>query len=396
MGGGSSSCCLEDLGLRASESYQVEGKRYCVLRVLGEGGYAFVYLVRDDANAVFALKRLTVNTASARDSALREVELMRRLQHPNVLSLLASATVAVGGARAGAHDADDLPATHVLLLMPALTEGTLWDVCLGVQQRQGRLSVPALLSVLRQTALGLCALHEFGYAHWDVKPANVLLQGWRAALTPCGCPLRSDGHVTAPRAVLCDFGSARVARCPPAALTLAAARATARQLVESAAAECSALYRPPELFDCNDASAVGLTVDTWSLGCTLYASMHGDSPFAFAVNTGGSVPLAVLSGKFKWPMGVDAYPERVNALVTWMLTADPGQRPQMEAVAERLQTEIEDRGVGEGATQQMPPVWQATFEDDSALPALTLPGHAPAESLTPPQLPPRPGQTHGA
>ncbi len=66
MGGGSSTCA-ELLGLSApAEAFEVEGKRYTVVRQLGEGGYAFVYLVRDDAGKEFALKKARVNAKAER------------------------------------------------------------------------------------------------------------------------------------------------------------------------------------------------------------------------------------------------------------------------------------------------------------------------------------------
>ena len=61
MGGGSSSLCTDLFGLASSPAEQtqfsVEGKQYDTVRLLGEGGFAFVYLVRDDAGRMYALKK---------------------------------------------------------------------------------------------------------------------------------------------------------------------------------------------------------------------------------------------------------------------------------------------------------------------------------------------------
>merc|ERR1719247_3956706 len=61
----------------------------------------------------------------------------------------------------------------------------------------GRGSEDAALSILRQLATGLAALHASGVVHRDISPHNALV--------------RSDGH-----AQLCDLGLARVQDAAPA------------------------------------------------------------------------------------------------------------------------------------------------------------------------------------
>ena len=168
------------------------------------------------------------------------------------------------------------------------------------------------------------------------------------------------------RAMLCDFGSTRPARHGPEG-----GRPAARRLVEAAAAECSALYRPPELYHLDDPSMVDERVDVWALGCMLYAGMHGDSPFQYAVATGGSIALAVLSGKLRWPATQAAYPVEMRQLVEWMLVADPRQRPSMADAASRLQATL----AAPPWQQQPQEAWTPQFDDDA-----------------PPPLPPRPSQ----
>jgi len=120
-------------------------------------------------------------------------------------------------------------------------------------------------------------------------------------------------------------------------------------MVDAAAAECSALYRPPELYHLDDPAMVDERVDVWALGCTLYAGMYGDSPFQYALATGGSIPLAVLSGKIKWPADAArqqqapavSYPSEMHDCVTWMLNADPRARPSSADVAARLRAMLD-------------------------------------------------------
>jgi hypothetical protein len=78
MGAAASLCCdalgaTPTGGPRVESSYVLEGKRYVVLRVLGEGGYSFVYLVREELSGEqFALKQVAVQTRTARAAAEEE------------------------------------------------------------------------------------------------------------------------------------------------------------------------------------------------------------------------------------------------------------------------------------------------------------------------------------
>jgi serine/threonine kinase 16 len=218
MGAGSSNLCDDLLGLAPppEQSFTVQGKQYASVRLLGEGGYAFVFLVRDDATGrMYALKKarvaaaalcarkralnkappsllqVNVGTRTARAAVLEEVACMQRFKHPSLLPLLASETVVTGSDRRSA-DADEVPAQHTLLLMPAFTDGSLQDACDDVTHKRGRLPAVVLLHILCQAAEGLACMHAYAppYAHRDVKPGNLLLT---ARATTRDAPAQFDG-----------------------------------------------------------------------------------------------------------------------------------------------------------------------------------------------------------
>lgn len=78
----------------------------------------------------------------------------------------------------------------------------------------------------------------------------------------------------------------------------------------------------------------------WALGCLLYAIMYRESPFEFNLEeTGGSLALAVLSGRIRWPEeGPLAYPDTLHQLVLFMLQACA----LLNAVIKRLKPSLQD------------------------------------------------------
>ncbi|PIN05764.1 Non-specific serine/threonine protein kinase [Handroanthus impetiginosus] len=176
-------------------------------------------------------------------------------------------------------------------------------------------STSDVLQIFRQLCAGLQHMHSFDppYAHNDVKPGNVLVT-YRKGQSPL--------------ATLMDFGSARPAR------KQIRTRSEALQLQEWASEHCSAPYRAPELWDCPSHADIDERTDIWSLGCTLFAIMYGESPFEYALGeSGGSLQLAILNAQVKWPGGPNPpYPDALHQFVTWMLQPQAAVRPRIDDI----------------------------------------------------------------
>ncbi|KAJ4961961.1 hypothetical protein NE237_021871 [Protea cynaroides] len=275
----------------------INENRFRILRQLGEGGFAYVYLVKEVGNesavgggvgakikdpshvsddGTYALKKVLIQSNEQLELVKEEIRVSSLFSHPNLLPLLDHAIIAAKGTKEGSwsHEA--------YLLFPVHLDGTLLDNAKTMKEKKNSFSTMDVLQIFRQLCAGLKNMHSFDppYAHNDVKPGNVLVTHRK------GQP---------PLAILMDFGSAQPAR------KQIRSRAEALQLQEWAAEHCSAPYRAPELWDCPSHADIDERTDVWSLGCTLYAIMYGVSPFEYAIDeSGGSLQLAIINAQDSW------------------------------------------------------------------------------------------------
>ncbi len=202
--------------------------RYELIRELGRGGMAMVYLAHDRRhNRQVAVKVVLPEIAEAVTSRhfLREIRVVARLQHPHIVPLFDS------GVEAGR-----------LFYVMAFEHGeSLRDRL----QREKQLAVPHALRIAREMADALAYAHAEGVIHRDVKPANILL---------------ASGH-----ALLADFGIAR---------TLGDA---GEHLTTTGVIFGTPAYMSPEQ-RLGERNLDGRS-DIYSLGCVLYEMLAGMPPY---------------------------------------------------------------------------------------------------------------------
>jgi eukaryotic-like serine/threonine-protein kinase len=225
------------------------GDRYTIERELGRGGMATVYLARDrkhDRLVAIKVMRPEVAADQGGQRFLREIQILARLQHPNILALLDSGTTS---------EAHPSP----FYVMPYV-EGESLRQRLA---REGPLPVPEALRLVREIGEALHYAHGQGLIHRDVKPENVLL---------------SQGH-----ALVADFGIAR-----------AAGMAGATQLTQPGLGLGTPAYMSPEQTEGD--RGVDARADQYSLACVLYELLAGQPPFT------GPTVAAVLSRQLLDPV----------------------------------------------------------------------------------------------
>lgn len=213
------------------------GSRYSIVRQIGQGGMATVYLAADTKHArQVAVKVLhtDVERVIGRDRFLREIEIAAGLSHPHILPL---------------HDSGEVPGgpgdgpAFLYFVAPFVSGESLRERL----RRDVRLRRDEAVRLGIEIALALDYAHRQGVIHLDVKPGNILLQ---------------DGH-----AIIADFGIAR-----------AISSAGDDHFGGTTALLGTPSYMSPE--HARNLADVDGRSDIYSLGCVLYEMISGARPFA--------------------------------------------------------------------------------------------------------------------
>ncbi|HXH95641.1 MAG TPA: Stk1 family PASTA domain-containing Ser/Thr kinase [Gaiellaceae bacterium] len=260
--------------------------RYRIVRKLGAGGMANVYLAEDqELGRRVAIKIL--NDRHANDDQFverfrREAKNAAALTHPNIVSI---------------YDRGEAEGTYYIA-MEYLDGRSLKELIVS----RGPAPVNVALEYARQILAALRFAHRHGIVHRDIKPHNVLVDG--------------EGRLK-----VTDFGIAR---------------AGASQMTEVGSIVGTAQYLSPEQAH---GSAVDQRSDLYSLGVVLYELLTGTAPFH------GDTPVEIamkhLSHAPEPPSALRPdVPQELDWVVMRALAKDPEERYQsaqeMDADLERV------------------------------------------------------------
>ena len=249
--------------------------RYLIKALIGRGGMAAVYLAEDtNLGREVALKVLDQQTlvqSETIDRFRREARTVASLRHPNIVQIYDF----------GEHEGT-LYMVQELLVGPSL-EMRLLDL----HQRQQRMPLAEIATLIEQIATALDAAHAAGVIHRDVKPGNVL---WNSV----------------GQAVLTDFGIARASQ-------------DQQNLTQVGLVIGTPTYLSPEQAQSQPPSPAS---DIYALGILLYELLSGRPPF------GGDTPLGVAMQHIQAPpppLPAEVSPP-IAAVVQQALAKNPADR----------------------------------------------------------------------
>ena len=270
-----------------SNTFTINGKNYYENKLLGEGGYGYVYEVSDGKGNKYALKKMNILNKIQYNNILHEVNIWKQISKNcnNIVKLLDVAE----------------NQTEVDILMELCTEGSLLDY---INNSNEDIPENVALNIIKNIANGLDGMHSQNppIAHRDVKIENVLKFGNTFKL--------------------CDFGSASIDILIPEKET----KESKRDKFDIFERNTTFMYRPPEMVDEYGSFPVNEKVDIWALGCILYAILFKQQPFQDAQK------LTIIKGDYYIPKEANNYSEKIFDFIRWMLTPDPRLRPSAKDI----------------------------------------------------------------
>jgi serine/threonine protein kinase/TPR repeat protein len=280
------------------------GPSYELGRLIGRGGYAEVFAVRDlRLKRELALKVLRpdlILTESLVTRFRREAEAVGALQNTHIVPIY------------DVGEADGI----CWLLMPLVQGETLKQLL----AREQRLPVPVVKRILLEAAEALQTAHEAGVVHRDIKPENLMLDG-------------KTGRV-----LLMDFGIAK-----------AMDSSIENSLTGTGVVIGTPQYMSPE--QAMGKSAPDPRSDQYSLAIVGYQMLTGRVPFA-----GDNVREVIARQLLEEPTPISRLvakvPSAISSTIHQALRKEPGQRfRSMDAFAKSMRGELLTAAEG-GATRR--------------------------------------------
>lgn len=322
---------------------KVNRHSFKILRLLGEGGFSYVYLAQDKNNdALYALQKIRCPFGEESVSlAMNEAQAYGLFSsHPNIIKCFEYSVIS---------DRSDPGAKTVYIVLPYYRRGNLQDVInanlvnhtsfptkqlmvlflgvcralkvmhnykeqqdhegfesrnnskrpigpdkelsTGITNNEQKIDRKDVESYSKGEEQKLLTEENFSLHHGESTSSEITAYAHRD-IKPGNIMIDDDGE----QPILMDLGS-----IAPSPITITS-RSQAISVQDTAAQHSTMPYRAPELFDVKTGSVIDTKVDIWSLGCTLFACLVGKSPFEMRSDeTGGSLSICVLSGDWRFP-----------------------------------------------------------------------------------------------
>ena len=253
-------------------------EKYDAIRILGEGSFGKVYLMRDKIRrALVCVKIIKIRNIpkKEREATRMEVDLLRRLNHPNIVRYMDSFLSRNG--------------ESLCICMEYCDGGDLASQIKAA--KRSLFSESKILHYFVQMALGLHYMHQNRVLHRDLKTQNVFLLGnGRLVLGDLGISKVLDGTM--------DFAQTCIG---------------------------TPYYMSPEIFKNKPYSYKS---DVWALGCVLYEMTTLNH--AFDANSIGNLAQKIIKGRY--PPISSKYTRHLTELISQMLHVNPNNRPDLDQI----------------------------------------------------------------
>ncbi|KAJ6636619.1 Calcium/calmodulin-dependent protein kinase kinase, partial [Pseudolycoriella hygida] len=273
--------------------------QYKLMDQIGQGSYGLVKLAYSEEDSThYAMKILSKRkllrkagfvgigrgpkkgTTSYLDRVYREIAVLKKLDHPNVVKLV--------------EVLDDPLEDSLYLVFELVQQGEVLSI-----PTETPLSEERAWSVFRDALLGLEYLHYQRIIHSDIKPGNLLL-------AECG------------RVKIADLGVCNEFMGEDASMNNGAIAGTPA-------------FRSPETLQTGQHSYSGKAADIWALGATLFALVFGNVPFS-ATNV-PAVYEKIKHDELELP-STASISNALRDLIMKMLDKDPAKRITLPQIKE--------------------------------------------------------------
>lgn len=266
----------------------VENRSLKFLKLLGEGGFAFLYLCKDDLENKYALKKCMIQTKEQQGIAQAEIDLLKLLLHPHIVKYVGS----------------EIRENQVYILME-FAEKSVIGMMQERHEESRRFNEKEILRMYGDIVSAVAHMHSQNppIAHRDLKVENILIG--------------SDRNFK-----LCDFGSCIRSAYEP--VTFRDISAVEDEIERNT----TLAYRAPEMCDPHSKRRIDEKVDLWALGCVLFYLCFFELPFE-------EQKLSIINGKYTIPSSHE-FSEDVVSMIRDCLLPDPLCRPDIWSLQKRI------------------------------------------------------------